>query len=102
MNNLDHEDPSQEISLDKMILNEYTKKLSEEDKELYKETNRFMDTYKLSNILQNIRSNRKIILNIGNYFIFVFGVSVLIMNICFYIRNFKICYLGYVLKINIG
>ena len=49
-----------------MILNEYTKRLSEEDKELYKETNRYMDTYKLSHILQSIRSNRNLILNIGN------------------------------------
>ena len=79
-----------------MILNEYTKRLSEEDKELYKETNRYMDTYKLSHILQSIRSNRNLILNIGNYFIFVFGIAVLVLNMFMYIRNFKICHIGYV------
>jgi hypothetical protein len=95
-NFLDRQDAIAEANLHKKIIENYSLKLSEDNKELYKEATRFLDMYKLLEIIHKIRINRKVIINIGLIFLYTLAFLVFVFNTYMYIRNFKIAYLGYV------
>lgn len=90
---LNRENSTQEVNFHKDILNGYSKHLSEDDNELYKETNRVFDMYKVLEIVENIRMNRKQIWTVGLLFLFLILVLSCGFNLFMLYRNFKINYL---------
>jgi hypothetical protein len=94
--NLDRQDGIAETNLHKRIIENYSAKLSEDNKELYKETTRFLDMHKLNEIVQKIRVNRKLIVDIGLVFLYTLALVLFVFNTYMCIRNFNIAYIGYV------
>jgi hypothetical protein len=94
--NIDREDAVNEVNLLKEIINNYANKLNKEDNELYREAYRFLDMIKVLEIIQKIRTNRKFIVNIGLYFLFLIGVVLLCFNAIICLRNLKITFDGVV------
>lgn len=86
---LNREESVSESNYHKDIIKNYSRHLPEDDSELYKETNRVFDMYKVLEIVEKIRLNRKQILNVGLLFIFILLLITLFFNISMFIRNFN-------------
>jgi hypothetical protein len=86
---LNREESVSESNYHKDIIKNYSRHLPEDDSELYKETNRVFDMYKVLEIVEKIRMNRKQILNVGLLFIFILLIVTLFFNVFMFIRNFN-------------
>jgi hypothetical protein len=78
-----------------IIENYSLSKISQDNITLYRETKRVFDMYKVLEIVENIRINRKQVMSIGLMIIFaLLGISML-FNIVIFLENFKISHISH-------